>query len=298
MAPNLPSSYVNLATVSLRDNKQDEAIELYNRALAIDSANYDALNGLINVYAAQKHFDQAHASVDRALGAQPNSAPLHYLKARVYEFEMNAQGAEAELRRALELDPNYLAAYSDLGSIFANTNQKDLAIAEYRKIIERRPDNTTASSSAYTLIGMLEDSRQNYDAAAESYRKALEIDPNAIIAANNLAWIYAAYDKGNLDEALRLAQGIVQRYPDEAGFADTLGWVYYKKGLHQSAIEQLQKAVAHNSESPLYHFHLGMAQMGKGDKAGARRELEQALKLGEKSPFAESDEARRTLATL
>ena len=298
IAPNAASSYINLAAVALRENKPEEAIELYDRALAIDSTNYDAINGQINVYAAQKRLDQAHARVDKALSVQPNSAPLHYLKAHVYGYERNAQGAEAELRKALELDPNYLAAYSDLGALFANANQKELAIAEYRKIIERRPDNATANASAYTLIGMLEDSRQNYDAAAENYRKALEIDPNATIAANNLAWIYAAYGKGNLDDALRLAQGIVQRYPETPGFADTLGWVYYKKGLHQAAIEQLQKAVARSGNSAAYRFHLGMALAGKGDKVSARRELEQALRLGEKSPFAEMEEARRNLAAL
>jgi tetratricopeptide (TPR) repeat protein len=211
------------------------------------------------------------------------------------------------LRKALEINPDYLVAYNDLGALFANTNQKDRAIAEYRKIIERGPDNAAANASAYTLIGMLEDSRPNYDAAAENYRKALEIDPNATVAANNLAWLYATQGKGNLDDAVRLAQGVVQRFPDAPGFADTLGWVYYKKGLHQAAVEQLQKAVDKDSAlaaqkrlapSAVYRFHLGMALAGKGDKAGARRELEQALRLGEKSPFADSDEARRTLATL
>ena len=97
---------------------------------------------------------------------------------------------------------------------------------------------------------------------------------------------------------MRLAQGVVQKYPEMPGFADTLGWVYYKKGLHQAAVEQLQKAVARSGNNAAYRFHLGMALAGKGDKSGARRELEQALRLGEKSPFAEMEEARKTLATL
>ena len=110
---------------------------------------------------------------------------------------MNAQGAETELRRALEIDSNYLAAYSALGALFVNTNQQDRAIAEYQKITERRPDNATA----YTLMGMLEYSRQNIDAAVTNYRKALAQDRNATFAANNLAWLYAVYGKGNMDEA-------------------------------------------------------------------------------------------------
>ena len=90
---------------------------------------------------------------------------------------------------------------------------------------------------------MLDDSRKNYDAAAESYTKAFGKDQNAVIAANNLAWLYAVNGKGNLDEAVRLAQGVVQKNPNIPGFVDTLGWVYYKKGLYGAAVEQLKKAV-------------------------------------------------------
>jgi tetratricopeptide (TPR) repeat protein len=296
IAPDSPASYNNLALVALFEKKTDEAAALYERALAIDNTNFDALNGLINnVYSKQQKLDQAHARVDQALAAKPNSPALHYLKAHVYGFEQNAQGAEGELRRALEIDPNYLAAYFDLAALFVNTRQQDRAIAEYRQVIARRPDD----AATYTLIGMLEDSRQNTDAAVENYRKALELDPNSAIAANNLAWAYAVHGKGNLDEAVALAQGVVQRYPEVPGFADTLGWVYYKKGLHGPAVEQLQKVVEKAGDSAGYRFHLGMALAGKGDKAAARRELEQALKLGEKQPnFTDAEEARRTLASL
>jgi tetratricopeptide (TPR) repeat protein len=300
LQPSSPSSYNNLALVALAENNVDEATALYERALAIDSANFDALNGLIkNIYSRQKRLDLAYARIDQALTGQPNSPALHYLKAQVYGFEPDrqvaAEGAEKELRRALEIDPNYLAAYFDLAALFVNTHQQERAIAEYRKVLDRKPDD----ASTYTLIGMLEDSRGNHDAAVENYRKAVQLDPTAAIAANNLAWLYAVYGKGNLDEAQALAQGVVQRYPDVPGFADTLGWVYYKKGLHGPAVEQLQRVVERAGGSASYRFHLGMALAGKGDKAGARRELEQALRLGERQPdFTDAAEARRTLATL
>ncbi|MDT5121991.1 MAG: hypothetical protein QOC96_1473 [Acidobacteriota bacterium] len=295
LEPNTPSSYTNLANVALAEKKVDEAVGLYERALAIDSADFGALNGLSKIYDSQKRLDLAQARVDQAITQQPNNASLHYLKGQVFDVHKDAPLAEAEFRRALELDPNYLPAYSALGTLFTYTNQQDRAIAEYRKLLERKPDD----AATYTLIGMLEDSRGNADAAVENYRKALELDPNSAIAANNLAWVYAAYGKGNLDEAVSLARGVVQKYPDEPGFSDTLGWVYYKKGLHGSAVEQLQKVVAKAGGSALYHFHLGMALAGKGDKAGARRELEQALRLGEKQPtFTDAEEARKTLATL
>ncbi|MEP6743728.1 MAG: tetratricopeptide repeat protein [bacterium] len=303
VAPGDTYPLISLATVALADNKPDEAVGFYENALAIDGTNFNALSGLIRLYASKGELNKAHARIDQVLNAYPANASLHYLKAQAYGFESNSGQAEAELRKTLEIDPNYIAAYSALGTLFINTNQQDRAIAEYQKILEHRPDNATA----YTLIGMLDESRQNYDAAADSYRKALGKDQNAVIAANNLAWLYAVNGKGNLDEAVRLAQGVVQKNPNIPGFVDTLGWVYYKKGLYGAAVEQLQKAVALDERAaksgaanpaPDYHFHLGMALKAKGDKDAARRELEQAMRLGERAPFAEATEARSALANL
>ena len=295
--------YISLAAVALAENKEDEAAGYYENALSIDGTNFNALTGLIRLYASKKDLNKAHARIDQVMNANPGNASLHYLKAQIYGFQQNSGQAEAELRKTLELDANYIAAYSALGALFINTKQEDRAIAEYQKILDRRPDNATA----YTLIGMLNDSRQNYHAAADNYRQALGKDQNAVIAANNLAWLYAVNGEGNLDEAVRLAQGVVQKNPNIAGFVDTLGWVYYKKGLYGAAIEQLQKAVtlderaaknANGSPAANYHYHLGMALKAKGDKEAARRELEQAVKLSEKAPFAEAGEARTVLAAL
>ena len=303
MAPQDPNVYNNLAFAALAENKPQDAMSAFENALNVDTTNFIALNGIINQYSRTHELDKAQSRVDQALSQYPNVSWLHYLKGQVYGYQNNASAAEAEFRRALEIDPNYLVAYSALAALYISSKQEDRAIAEYRKILAIRPDN----ASVYTLIGMLEDSRQNFDAAADNYRKALQIDQNAAIAANNLSWLYAVTGKGNIDEAVRLAQGVVQKNPNVAGYADTLGWVYYKKNLFGAAVEQLQKAVdldeavaraTNGSPSATYKYHLGMALKGKGDKEGSRRALEAALRLGEKTPFADAEDAKKALATL
>ena len=303
IAPGDPTPYNNLALVAINENKNEESIASFENALRVDATNFVALNGLIVQYARMKELPKAHARVDQALSAYPNVAWLHFLKGQVYGFEGNGSAAEASLRRALEIDPNYLPAYSSLAALFINSKQEDRAIEEYKKILAIRPDNATV----HTLIGMLYDSRQNYDAAIESYKKALEQDPNAAIAANNLAWNYAVHDKGNLDEAVRLAQTVVQRNPNVAGFVDTLGWVYYKKNLYAASVEQLRKAVAldeagsrvsNASPSPTYQYHLGMALKGSGDRGASQQALQAALRLAEKKPFAYEQDARKALGEL
>ena len=303
ISPNDPVVYNSLALVALAENKPEDAISSFETALNVHPSNFDALNGLMTLYGRTGQLDKALGRIDQAINAHPQMGSLHYLKAQVFGFQQNAQMVEAELNKALELDPNYLPAYSALAALYIKSKQEDRAIAQYQKIISLRPDNATP----YTLIGILEDQRKNHDAAADNYRKALEKDPNAVIAANNLAWLYASTGKGNLDEAVRLAQSAVQKNPNLAGFVDTLGWVYYKKNLHAAAVEQFRKAVALNeaqaratntAPSATYHFHLAMALKEKGEREESRRELQTAIKLSEKAPFAELEEAKKELAGL
>ena len=303
IAPGDPAVYNSLAVVAMEENKSDEALTAFDNALRVDATNFTALNGLVTLHARNKEIDKAHARLDQLLGSYPNSAALHYFKGQAYGMQGNASAAEAEFRKSLELDPNYIASYSALGALFTNLKQEDRAIAEYQRILAIRPDNATV----YTLIGMLEYSRGNIDASVDNYRKALERDPNSIIAANNLAWLYADAGKGNLDEALRLAQGVVQKNPNIAGFVDTLGWVYYKKNLNDLAVDQFQKAVAldeaaardaKSTPTATYQYHLGVALKGKGDKEGSRRALEASLRLGEQKPFPYEGEAKQALASL
>jgi len=267
----------------------------------------DALGGLINLYTAQKQFDRAHARIDQAISAQSSNAGLHFLKAQIFGFQHDAGGAEGELNRALELDPNNAAALTALASLYVNTNQPDRAIAKFRQVADPNNKPDTDDAAALTLIGMVEDQINKRDEAVKDYKEALNRNPPAdikAIAENNLAWDYAEYGKGNLDEAVRLAQDVVRSYPDEAGYADTLGWVYYKKVLYGAAVEQLQKAVkqttATGGDSAVYRFHLGLALAKMSRKPEARQQLQLAVNMGtDKGLTSEQvEEAKQTLATL
>jgi Flp pilus assembly protein TadD len=80
-----------------------------------------------------------------------------------------------------------------------------------------------------------------------------------------------------LDEALNLAQRAVQRVPGQPEFSDTIGYVYLKKKMLDSAVRSFDGLVQKYPGNPTYRYHLGMALLATGDKAGARKALEAAL---------------------
>ena len=305
LSPSSSAAAINLAKVAAAERNLAEASNLYEKVLAADGKNFDALSGLVTILTGQNQFDRAAAKIDNAINAgngQPDIlAALHYLKANVFMARKNTASAEAELKTALELDENYLPAYSAFASLLATRNQVDRAVEQYNNVIAKKP-----SASVYTLLGMLEDGRGNTMQAENHYRKALEITPNTPIASNNLAWLITS-GGGNLDEALKLAQTAVDRNSNTAGFYDTLGWIYYKKGLYSPAVEQLKRAIAldetesnRNGQRPAaaYRLRLATALASAGDKSSARREVEISLSNGQNLSEQEARDAKNLLAGL
>ncbi|MDQ3042058.1 MAG: tetratricopeptide repeat protein [Acidobacteriota bacterium] len=305
LSPNSAAAMVNLAKVFVAEKNPTEAVNLYERALAADAKNFDALSGLINVLSRQKQFDQARGKMNQAIEANANRKEvlpaLCYLNANVFSAQNDTEAAEAELKKAIEIDDAYLPAYSAYAAILVERNQTAEAIEEYKKVVGRKP-----SAAVYTLIGMLEEAHNNPAEAEKNYRRALEIAPETPIAANNLAWLMAN-NEGNLDEALTLAQSVVGKNQSIAGYYDTLGWIYYKKELYSPAVKQLKKAVALDQAeasrsgrqtTPAYRLRLGMALASAGDKPSARKEVATSLENGQSLSEKEMRDARNLLANL
>jgi tetratricopeptide (TPR) repeat protein len=306
LSPNSASAMLNLARVSVAGKNFTEAQSLYEKALRLDAKNFDALNGLVGVLAKQKQFAQAHAEIDKQITANAADKKvlpaLHYLNADIFTNEKDFASAETELKKSIEIDDSYLPAYSAFAGILIGQNKTDEAIEQYQKVVAKKPD-----SAVYTLIAMLYDAKQSFDEAEKSYRKALDLNPDNAIAVNNLAWNIAANEKGNLDEALTLMQNLASKNPNTAGFHDTLGWVYFKKGLYAPAVESLKKATTIDAAdatqngrnpNPAYRLRLGTALASAGDKPSAKKEVEIALRSEKDLSKADALSAKNLLSSL
>ena len=75
-----------------------------------------------------------------------------------------------------------------------------------------------------------------------------------------------------------------------------IGWVYYKLGDYQTAIQHLSQVVEKMPDVNVFNYHLGMAYYKKGDKARAKEQLEKALSLSD--DFDVAEEAKKILAEL
>jgi len=115
--------------------------------------------------------------------------------------------------------------------------------------------------------------KMNDPAAIATYHSILHLDGSNVFALNNLAYLLV---KDNPDEALKFAEQAVEIAPDDPTTQDTLGWVYYRKGLYGMAVRFL-KTATEKQPTPLRQFHLGMSYVKVGDREMGQKLVSTAL---------------------
>ncbi len=100
----------------------------------------------------------------------------------------------------------------------------------------------------------------------------------------------------NIDEALDFARKAKEKFPTNPAIMDTLGLVFYKKKLYDSAISEFADCLERLPDNATVNHHLGMAYYKKGNNERAKTQLQKALRLSKK--FDGADEARRLLSQL
>ena len=172
-------------------------------------------------------------------------------------------------------------------SAYAAQGKFDVAIDQYQKVATKHPKTLAPLMMTAILFELKKDPQK----ANEYYKKILDLDKNYTPAANNLAWNYAQ-NGGNLDVALSLAQNARELNPGDAGIADTLGWIYFKKGIYQTALGLLKESnEKYQGQNPTVLYHLSLAYEKNNEKALAQEMVKKALAMNRR--FAEADDAKK-----
>ena len=271
-------------TLELLKGNKAGARAAFQRGFDSEPSSIAAVSGLSLLDVQEQKTADAVARVEKRLAAEPKRPELLLLAGRVYIADKNLKKAEQVLRQVLDLTPTMPEAYLRLTDVYRETQRIDAARAEFDALVARNGANVSARTMAAVLVHM----KGDLEDAKRRYTELLTLEPRAAMAANNLAWIYAD-EKQNLDEAVGLAERATEQLPDYAEAWDTLGWVYQRKQLPLLAVVPFEKAVNQEPGNATFHYHLGVALAGTGDRARARESLQMALKLQPAFPDAERE---------
>lgn len=201
--------------------------------------------------------------------------------------------AEKIYDEALQNFPNYYLALAAKGKVRASQNDFDGAIKILTDANNRIPNVETA-----ILLGDIFTKQGNAEKAKEQY-DLVEIIEQKIGISNDqkrLALLWADQNI-KLDEALTITKRESEMRKD-IFTADALAWTLFKKGQLPEAKIAITNALKLKSNDARILFHAGMIEKDLGNRAEAKKLLEQALKLNPVFDLLQTETAKKALAEL
>ena len=136
----------------LRENDTDEsnraALAAYQKAVALDPYYADAYSGIADaewrisdmITGEPSGYQRALAAAERAIALAPQSSDGYWARGGLrMAYYYDWSGAAADLKKALELEPNDVRALRDYGSLKATLGDYDEAVRLYRRSLELDP---------------------------------------------------------------------------------------------------------------------------------------------------------------
>jgi len=253
----------------------------YVKGITVDFRNPLLLAALAENYAAwgQAHEDtealeKAYQLAKKALDAEPNLAEGYRVIADLLKSHHQYEESEKIIKKALELKPNDADSHYVFGSlILARGENYEAAYEHFKKALEESPGLVKAYADLSALLNDLE----LYDEAAMYAHKGLELSPEHLRLKINLAWAY----KGNraYNEAVEIYEKILESRPDHLQILSDLGELYNKLGNYEGASRYLNQLIALSPYESKGYANLGDSYMGKGDYKSAIQMYQKAISL-------------------
>ena len=230
LEPNSSEYHVTRAKIYASTLQMERSLRDFEQAKDLDSTNAEAFLGIGKIYYLARSLEKAMENLDQSLKLDPYQKEPYFYKGMIFREYNDFKSSASSFQTALEQDPEYYDAYVELGILYSGIKKPialeyfesalrldsmgvdahyakakyfqdidsiDVALSQYKKIIEK-VDSTF--SPAYFNQGYIQMMvKEDYDSAVYFFKKAIEVDPEYVQAHHNLGLIYQL--AGNKNEA-------------------------------------------------------------------------------------------------
>jgi tetratricopeptide (TPR) repeat protein len=261
---------------------------LRRRIQQAENGSVSKLRELSRLYHANGYYREAVQCYELLEKAEPNDPRWMHRHATILAGYGESEIPLQLWRKVVALAPDYLPARLRLAELLLKTNHKDEAVAAYREVLQRKPDEP------YALLNLARIDIENGD--WDSARKRLEV----VVAQTNYQLGYdlivtvlehfGEYDAATAIRARDKASGAYRDMPDpwvdeliddcfDPYRLSTVAGFVAGRGDTVGATALLQKAADLAPDDPMPHFQLGLMAEQRGDKAAAAEQFERCTTL-------------------
>lgn len=271
----------------------DKAIAELQKAVDLDPQFAEAWAALGQAYVSRytvtrdaSALEIAERDVDRAVSLSPGLPNADTVRASIDLARGNYERAVRELQGAARLDPENSDVLLTLANTYGTWGKLDQADRVFEKLLQMYPNDWIPLND----WGSLYYQRSNYARAAQLFRQATLVNPQAALPWRNLGAVYLVTE--HMDEALRALDQSIALLPSGEAYANR-GTALFWLGKYHEAAKAYKLAVDLNPNRYVLWRNLGDAYQQLGETSAGREAWQKARPTRAGCPRRELDKQER-----
>jgi tetratricopeptide (TPR) repeat protein len=272
--------------------KTQEAVDTFRQIgeLDPDLANRAAAQ-VIESYRQGRDYPKAEREAEAAYQKFPQDRMVQMVRASILADSGKTDAAIAAAKKLLN-GKDDRDTYITLAQLYEKGKKYDemaKALDEADKLSDSKEDRTNTTF----MRGAMFEKQKRFDKAEAEFRKVLNDDPDNTSAMNYLGYMLVDRNE-RVPEAFEMIKKAVDKEPNNGAYLDSLGWAYFRLGKLNEAEDYLKRALEQTKRDPAVHDHLAevYAQQGKLKEAIVHWEI--SLKEWDLGAPADLDQAEYT----
>ncbi len=267
------------------------AVEAFRQIITVDPDEAGQAEAqIVDTYRAAKDFAKAQQEADAALKKYPSDRAVRTMHASLLADMGKTDGAITETKSLLDGnnkdDRETWIALAQIYDKAKNWPEMGKALDQAEKLAASKEDK----ENIYFMRGAMYERMKKYDEAEAEFRKVLEINPDNSSAMNYLGYMFADRNV-RLQEAESLIKKALDQDPNNGAYLDSMGWVFFRQNRLPEAEENLRRALQLMSSDPTVHDHLGDIYFHEGKIREAIAQWQSSLKDYDASAPSDMDQS-------
>lgn len=221
------------------------------------------------------YWSDSVALFSHTLKITDNNWLIYNSRGNAYYDLGNYRLAVDDFDKAIEFKPDYATAYSNRGAVYNHLGNYKKAIEDFDRAIKIKP----IYAEAYNNRGSAHKGLGNYKQAIEDFRKAIEIEPDIAEFYKNRGVVYIHL--GYYQQAIEDCNRALEMQPAYAEAHFNRGNAYFTLGNYRQAIEDYNRTTEIRPDFADAYNNRGLAYAGLGDQKQAVNDLKAAARLGD-----------------
>jgi putative PEP-CTERM system TPR-repeat lipoprotein len=273
LAPKAAAVRTSLGLSRLGQGNNEKGLSELELATTLDPKSGQAAMALVQTELNLKHYDKALAAVQSLEKQQGDNPQVHNLKGIVYMMKGDNANARAAFDKAVELQPTFFPAVTNLSRLDLQDNKPEVAKQRFEKVLEKDKNNYGAMAA----LGELALLQKHTDEATSWFEKASNANPDAVAPAVKLGMHYLHTNQPQ--KALTLARKYLTANPTNPDLLELQGQAQVASKDPSAALETYSKLVNVLPKSAPAQLRLASVHMLLKNEAAAAADLKRAVEL-------------------